>query len=1136
MFNISKKKSLVRLSLISAVIAIVSLATVFVAINNQDNSSAVTPDGGKVRVAKKAGKGDLNYGDTDTHWYLVTPNVTPDITYDAYCAEPEDHDPVGSNKTARILSGENKYDKIKLMIYIREHNDATTQDIREHEYFFGVIRYRDYWGKNQTNRVYAYTHAVIGAIYDGSYHGLNSAAEGRIRNASSYLQTLINANHPAWQAASQYTLFRARPSESKDQDVVWIEPPEGVPPVEPEPEEPTGSITIQKCDSEISGSCTTQGNASFDGITFQLYSGDYLLEQGTLENGANTISFGELEINKTYTIVESTGSNVSYNLGTSTQQVGLDLNSLNPTVTFTNPVKRGSLTINKTDKETGTCESSIEGNFAGTSLQLINTSRNAIYYNGNLIGNGQTVDTRTFSASDCSATFSNLPYGTYSYVETASATGYVKDSTPHNITIPTGDNYSVSSTLANQPIRGDVKFVKMDNNNSRPIANALFTISALNKNNQIKETHILVTNSQGVINTSASFNLHSNHTNEYDALYDMIESRINYLGYGSWFGKKPSGQQTAVDDSVGALPFGTYIIQEIRCDYNLFCYDLINENKTITISQHNQVIDLGEWDNDCTKFSVDTIATDYLDGDKFLRAGKETAVKDVITYCARKNVEFTIVGTIMDKDTNSPLIINGEKVEQSITFTPEENCGTLEMVFPFDTTELVGKSVVAFEKLYYKDIEEASHEDINSPEQTVDIIEMTTKVENNENDNKIFAHGPNTRIVDTVDYCLKPGLEFTIKGTVMNKATGEKVLVDNSPVVLEKTFTPTKRCDKLEMTYEFDTTSLAGAELVIFTELYTDGNLILENKDLDDEDETFEIEFSVDTIATDYLDGDKFLRAGKETAIKDVITYCARKNIEVTIVGTIMDKETNTPLTINGEKVEQSITFTPEENCGTIEMIFPFDTTELIGKSVVAFEKMYHENIEKGSHEDINAPEQTVDIIELTTKVENNDDGNKTFAYDTDIKVVDTVDYCLKPGLEYTIKGIVMDKATGNGILVDSKSVVSEKTFTPTERCGKFEMTYEFNTANLAGAQLVIYTYLYTDGELILENKDLNDENESFIIKPLPAPDTGVLTKENTGDHAVLYSSFIAIGVVTISPICYYVIRRRSARKRFYND
>ena len=72
-------------------------------------------------------------------------------------------------------------------------------------------------------------------------------------------------------------------------------------------------------------------------------------------------------------------------------------------------------------------------------------------------------------------------------------------------------------------------------------------------------------------------------------------------------------------------------------------------------------------------------------------------------------------------------------------------------------------------------------------------------------------------------------------------------------------------------------------------------------------------------------------------------------------------------------------------------------------------------------------------IPEIGTKATVN--GEKTAVAEGDITIEDTVSYKhLIPGKAYTIRGILMDKATGKAFLVDGKELTAEVTFTPEER------------------------------------------------------------------------------------------------------
>lgn len=1129
MFKLSHKNIIIRTSIFCGlIIAVLSMATFFIANQSKDTKAAISP-GDLVKITRKPDTDTYHYGSSGdgsySRWYVVT---APDGTvYEAFCAQASRDDPRGSNRTALELGNDtNNGARIKLMNYIWLVNNANTATLREQ--IFGLMSGGDWSDSGAAVKRYLFTHAVISGLYADDYHGLNTQEKNSVKDAATYLLDSIAANSPAWQEASRYTLFYAVPVDNDDQVVTWIAESTAI-----------GGINVKKCDYDT-GACTPQGGATFEGIPIEVrnatggdvynpangvtYPSGAVMASGTLDANGQ-VSFSNLPANNiTYQVVE-TASNTSYQLtAPSEQTVVLSSDGQVAEVTFYDAVRRGNLTVNKIDGLTGSCtHASGAISFAGTSFKLTNSTGKSITYGGRTIVNGDVVDTKTLTASSCNAVFENLPYGTYTLQETSASNGYTANTTaPRTITIPTSDNYSVSTSftnqpiigsikinktdketgtcttvtskhsfagttfqlinntggsvyynntfiaqggviatktmsegncdvtftnlpygnyqiketragsryyldptirnvtvptnnqkditvsISNQPIRGDLRFIKKDPANNIPMENAYFSISSIDENNHIMETHIVVTDRNGVVDTRSSFNLHSNHTNGYDELYDSSEVPMVYSGYGSWFGLNRNNQPVPVDDSVGALPYGTYIVQELRCDANMFCSDIINQKVTFTINSHNQVVDLGDWNNTCAQFSIETEATDESDNDHYIEEGEDAVIKDHISYCAKKNYTFTITGTLMDKSTGEPLVIDGQTFEQTMEVKPTTDCDTLDMEFPINTADLGGKEIVVFEHLYYKGSLKTKHEDIEDANQTITIVKLGT-------------------------------------------------------------------------------------------------------------------------VATDNEDDDHFIIEGDRAIIKDTVSYCAKKDIPYVIKGILMDKETGGPLYINDETIEQSVEITPTENCGTAELLFELDnTTGLAGRAIVAYETLYriiptepvtYEKII--SHEDPNDEDQTVTVINYGTYAINEQSGDKLFPRDADIAVKDTVRYCLQPGKEYTVKGVVMDKETGNELLINNAPVQSEVTFTPTEACGETEMYFRFNTSNLGGAKLVIFEGLYFDDNLLLEHRDLDNSDESFEVD-LNAPDTGYAARMSTGTTETKHIELLIISIASIVPITIY--------------
>lgn len=404
------------------------------------------------------------------------------------------------------------------------------------------------------------------------------------------------------------------------------------------------------------------------------------------------------------------------------------------------------------------------------------------------------------------------------------------------------------------PPRGDLTFTKTDNN-GKPMANVLFTLTALNANGQPREMHVLVSNDQGVVNTASSFARHSNNTNGYDQDYSDPAKRdkITFKGYGTWFSLDDAGYSFDVDDNLGALIQGQYVIQEISCPSNTFCYEIEGEKQSFNVTTNGQVVDLGVWDNDCADISLKTTATDGQDEDHYVEVGEAT-IKDHVEYCVREGLSYTLKGVLMDKETGEPLEIDGQTFEQTAEITPTEPCGTIDMLFEIDASKLGGKDIVVFETLSYEGEIIESHEDLEDEGQTVSVIELHTLATNKATGQKTVPANQDVEIKDVATYCLKPGQEYTIRGTLMNKNTKEPVVYNASQVESEVTFTPEQSCGEVEMYYTLNTANLAGVELVSFEKVYvTEENegaaeevtvqrLILAHEDYDDSGETVVVE------------------------------------------------------------------------------------------------------------------------------------------------------------------------------------------------------------------------------------------------------------------------------------------------------
>ena len=276
------------------------------------------------------------------------------------------------------------------------------------------------------------------------------------------------------------------------------------------------------------------------------------------------------------------------------------------------------------------------------------------------------------------------------------------------------------------------------------------------------------------------------------------------------------------------------------------------------------------------------------------------------------------------------------------------------------------------------------------------------------------------------------------------------------------------------------------------------------------------------------VDGEKEICATEVFTLTDTVSYSHLiPGKEYVLVGTLMDKSTGKAFIENGNAVTAETVFTPETPNGTVTVTFTFDA-RLIREntSLVVFETLYKDGKELAVHADIEDEDQTVKVTvpEIGTKATVN--GEKSATAKGDITIEDTVSYKnLTVGKEYTVKGILMDKATGKPFLVNGKEVTSEVTFTAEKKDGEITVRFTFDgSAVTKQTDIVVFETLYRDGVEIAAHADIEDGGQTVTLTP-PAPPV-----PQTGDNSNL-GFWIGLGAVALGGIIAVVIIRVKSRK-----
>ena len=643
-----------------------------------------------------------------------------------------------------------------------------------------------------------------------------------------------------------------------------------------------------------------------------------------------------------------------------------------------------------------------------------------------------------------------IPRGTIVVRETKAPTGYLKSNAVSFQKIMEGSNTEALKTynlaeVPEQVYRSDFEFTKKAENGSDRLAGVPFKVTSLTTG----ESHIAVTDENGYFSSASSWNAHDGNTNANDwalTADGTIDSARLDATAGFWFGNNTvldadgnatTGDATKADNALGAMPFDTYSVEELRCTANEG-HALVNT--TVTISRNGATIDFGTLDD--PEPEIHTTAYDASDSDHYIGVGT-VKVSDKVEYShlvAGKS--YTVTGELRDAETGDVLKVNGKTVTVSQAFTAEKSNGSVTVDFSFDSYGLAGKTLVVYETLTDASGSKlAEHKDKDDVSQQVTVLKPeigTTATDKADGDKNVVSE-PEATITDTVRYVnLTPGKTYKVTGTLYEKVKGKdgkvtekKFTVNGKDVTAETEFTAEKSSGEVEVTFTFDASAIKdGTELVAFETVSSDGHEICAHADIEDEGQTVTVtKPEVGTTATDGFDGDKNVVADTDATVTDTVHY---KNLTpgqtYKVTGTLYQKVTDKDgkvtekkFTVNGKDVTAETEFTAETSDGDATVTFKFDASGIKDKTpLVAFESLSYKDKELCAHADIEDEDQTVTVNQPSVGTTATDklDGDKTVIADAESSVTDEVAYDhVLTGKSYTMAGILMDAKTGLPVL-----------------------------------------------------------------------------------------------------------------------
>ncbi|MCI6844651.1 MAG: VaFE repeat-containing surface-anchored protein, partial [Coriobacteriaceae bacterium] len=455
-------------------------------------------------------------------------------------------------------------------------------------------------------------------------------------------------------------------------------------------------FSVPQGDATLAGAEITITNASahaveVGGTTYQ--PGEDVLtvttgEDGTAQTAADALPYGS------YTARETKASR-GYLLNTNWSrsfQVTEDGQMVDCTATpLPEDVVRGGAKFAKVDAERDEAVPEGSATLAGAAITIRNDSARSVLVGGTWYQPGEDVLTVTTGEDGIAQTAADaLPYGTYTARETSPSRGYLLNSDWSKTFTVSDEGVVVDCTdspLEEQAIRGDLSAVKADEDSMERMAGVPFLVTS----ETTGEWHVVVTDENGMLDTSSSWNPHTQRTNANDAAYDpatgtVDDSKLDSTA-GLWFSGSADGA-TPVDDSLGALPYDTYTVRELRSaaneGHNLAAF-------TVTVTRNGVNLDMGTVDD--STVAIGTTLTD-ADGAKSVPEAASARLVDEVAYQGlTPGAEYTLEGelhVVNDDGTDGGVVATA-----STDFKAGTKVGTAEQAFDVDTTQLGGRSLVA---------------------------------------------------------------------------------------------------------------------------------------------------------------------------------------------------------------------------------------------------------------------------------------------------------------------------------------------------------------------------------------------------------------------------------------------------------
>ena len=124
-------------------------------------------------------------------------------------------------------------------------------------------------------------------------------------------------------------------------------------------------------------------------------------------------------------------------------------------------------------------------------------------------------------------------------------------------------------------------------------------------------------------------------------------------------------------------------------------------------------------------------------------------------------------------------------------------------------------------------------------------------------------------------------------------------------------------------------------------------------------------------------------------------------------------------------------------------------------------------------------------------------------------------------------KGVLMDKSTGEPLLVNGQQVTAETKFVPETEDGSVEVVFTFDATGLEGKELVVFETLERDSKTVTTHANIEDEGQTVKFRekePLKIP----FIKTGYENYKI---PLIALMIITGSVVVFLIYRAKKKKR-----